>query len=1014
MTAKRQNARPTIAYLASEAVVGPTPMSLWSGVEAGAREQDLNLIAFPGGILRYTQHGQANIVYDLITPETFAGLVTWAVALQHQGSALEDLSDEEVLALHTRYHPLPIVTLSQAVPGYPVARVESGQGIRDAIAHLTEVHGYRRIAFIRGPEAHSLAQARYHAYLDALADYGFGVNGDLITPPGWFSVEHGTQAVDLFLDQRGLRPKEDVEAIVAASDLMALGAMEALQRRSVRVPEDVAIVGFNDSIEARSASPSITSVAVPFREQGIQAVDALKRMLEGESVPDETIIQSRLAIHQSCGCLDATVAQAGTFSPGAGAGISLEEAFTTRRETIVREMVQAMVIPDQPAWAESVLDGFILNLGESQPGGFPAALREVLRRAPLADRASPAWQNVLSVLQRHAVSCVDSQTALLLIGQARAMLGETTSRALAQLQFQAERRVQTLHAISSALITTFDVEKLMDALADGLPRLGIPSCYLALYEDPQPYVYPQPAPEWSRLILAYNENGHVALEPGAKRFPTHHLVPKGMLPANRRYTMVAQPLYFQDAQIGFVLFEVGPQDWSVYEVLRGEIASALQGALLLRARAKAEAERERLLIALERRSVQLQAAAEVSSATSSMLDPNELIQRVVDLAREWFDLYYAGLFLEDETREWAVLKAGTGEAGQKMIEQGHKLKVGGESMIGWCMANKQARIALDVGAEAVRFDNLLLPETRSELALPLVTRGETIGALTIQSTQESAFSEEDIAVLQTMADQLANAITNAQLYDKAQQEIVERKRVEDALARQAQMLDAELERFFFVASHHLQEPLRTVVTYSQLLQQRYEGKLDAEADEIISFSVSGATRIRTLLNDVLAFARVTTQGRSFEPTDSSAIVNSVTNNLSAVIERTGAKVTHGSLPEVVVDRGQLTQVFQQLLINTTQYRSDRPLRVHVSAKRGEDEWVFSVQDNGIGIEPRYLDRIFQIFERLHSDWEHQGTGIGLAICKKIVDRHGGRIWVESEPGKGSTFHFTIPDRGSAP
>jgi PAS domain S-box-containing protein len=181
-------------------------------------------------------------------------------------------------------------------------------------------------------------------------------------------------------------------------------------------------------------------------------------------------------------------------------------------------------------------------------------------------------------------------------------------------------------------------------------------------------------------------------------------------------------------------------------------------------------ERKRAEEALQRRAVQLQTAAEVSRAASSILDLDKLIQTVVDLIRERFDLYYSGLFLVDEAGRWAVLRAGTGEAGQKMLKQGHKLEVGGSSMIGWCVANKQARIALDVGEEAVRFENPHLPETRSELALPLVSRGEAIGALTIQSTQEAAFSDEDIAVLQTMADQLANAIANARLYDALAQE----------------------------------------------------------------------------------------------------------------------------------------------------------------------------------------------------------------------------------------------------
>ncbi|MBN1811622.1 MAG: GAF domain-containing protein [Anaerolineae bacterium] len=194
-------------------------------------------------------------------------------------------------------------------------------------------------------------------------------------------------------------------------------------------------------------------------------------------------------------------------------------------------------------------------------------------------------------------------------------------------------------------------------------------------------------------------------------------------------------------------------------------------------RERAEAERERLLVNLEHRALQLQTAAEVSRVVSGTLDPDELIHQVVGLVRERFDLYYAGLFLVDQTGEWsgqpgrwAVLRAGTGEAGQKMLEQGHKLVVGGESMIGSCIADGRARIALDVGKEGARFENPLLPKTRSELALPLIARDEAIGALTIQSTQEAAFTQEDIVVLQTMADQLANAIVNARLYEALAQE----------------------------------------------------------------------------------------------------------------------------------------------------------------------------------------------------------------------------------------------------
>jgi PAS domain S-box-containing protein len=429
-------------------------------------------------------------------------------------------------------------------------------------------------------------------------------------------------------------------------------------------------------------------------------------------------------------------------------------------------------------------------------------------------------------------------------------------------------------------------------------------------------------------------------------------------------------------------------------------------------------ERERLLADLEQRSAQLQTAAEVSRAASSTLDPDALIQQVVDLARERFDLYYAGLFLVDKAGakdepgdQWAVLRAGTAEAGQKMLEQGHKLKVGGSSMIGWCVANKQARIALDVGEEAVRFDNPLLPETHSELALPLVSRGEAIGALTIQSTQEAAFSDEDIAVLQTMADQLANAIANAQLYEQAQQEIAERKRAEEALAQQAEELTLSLEQFAHVASHDLQEPLRMVASYAKLLEQRYKGRLDEDADEFIAYAVEGATRMHRLINDLLAYWRIGTRGKPLELTDCAVILSRVLANLRAAIENIGATVIQDNMPKVMADAEQLTQVFQNLIINAIQFRSDRPPEIHIGAERRDNMWVFSVCDNGIGIEPQYFERIFKIFQRLHTRTDHEGTGIGLAVCKKIVERHGGRMWVDSEPGKGSTFYFTIPDEG---
>ena len=219
--------------------------------------------------------------------------------------------------------------------------------------------------------------------------------------------------------------------------------------------------------------------------------------------------------------------------------------------------------------------------------------------------------------------------------------------------------------------------------------------------------------------------------------------------------------------------------------------------------------------------------------------------------------------------------------------------------------------------------------------------------------------------------------------------------------------NADLQQFAYVASHDLQEPLRMVASYTQLLSRRYKGKLDADADEFIGYAVEGANRMQQLIKDLLAYSRVTTRG-AFEPLETDRALEAALANLHMAIEKERAVVTHDPLPRVVADGTQLTQLFQNLVSNALKFHGDRPPRVHISAVQRGDEWVFAVRDDGIGIDPQYADRIFVIFQRLHTSAEYPGTGIGLALCKKIVERHGGRIWVESHVGHGATFYFTMP------
>ena len=242
-------------------------------------------------------------------------------------------------------------------------------------------------------------------------------------------------------------------------------------------------------------------------------------------------------------------------------------------------------------------------------------------------------------------------------------------------------------------------------------------------------------------------------------------------------------------------------------------------------------------------------------------------------------------------------------------------------------------------------------------------------------------------------------------------DITERKMAEEILKLKLEELarsNAELEQFAYVSSHDLQEPLRMITSYLQLLQRRYQGKLDDKADKYINYAVDGALRMQVLINDLLEFSRVTTRAKEPEPTDSEFILNQTLSNLELYIRQNNASVSHDPLPEVIADSTQLAQVFQNLIINGIKFNSGARPRIHISSERKAKEWIFSVKDNGIGIDPQYAEKIFEVFKRLHNKEKYPGTGIGLAICKKIIELHGGRIWVESELDKGTIFYFTLP------
>ncbi len=559
---------------------------------------------------------------------------------------------------------------------------------------------------------------------------------------------------------------------------------------------------------------------------------------------------------------------------------------------------------------------------------------------------------------------------------------------------------------------------------------------------------------------------------------------------------------------------------------------------------------ERYTTVLEQRSGQLKVAAEVSRAASEILDPTQLGQQVVDLVCDRFHIYYAGLFLVDDKNEWAILTGASGEAGKKMLENGHKLKVGNTSMVGWSISNRQPRIALDVGEDSVQVINPLLTETRSELALPLITRGQTIGALNIQTNKKAAFGKEEISIFQTMAGQLANAILNARLYAQLQREledrklieeeirklnaeledrvqrrtidlraseekfraltennplqitrydhegrylyvnrpdfdenltpddvigkkirdvmgndpfvafaeqsihavfetasplkteyelgekyaawwlapefsqdgrvisviastmdITERKRIEEELRQRSAELQAtnkELEAFSYSISHDLRAPLRAIDGFTRIIAEDFKENIPPEANPYFKHISEASAQMGQLIDDLLRLSRITRIELRPYPVNLSELVVTIIHDLQNREPERKIKVTIEGGLSATGDERLLRVALENLLNNAWKFTSKiKNAHIEVGQTTLKDGNVFYVKDNGVGFDMAYAEKLFGAFQRLHSTDEFPGTGIGLAIVQRVINKHGGEIWVESAPNEGATFFFTL-------
>lgn len=584
-----RSSRPLTIGMLTARLNGPTEINLWHGVADRALERNVNLICFSGGIPHWHQQyeAQKNILFNIAGQENVDGLLIWANIFSH------NLNRSSLEAFCSRYAPLPIISMGMVFPSIPSIQIDMREGMHKLLSHLIEEHGRRKIAFIRGLKVSQDAEERYQAYLETLNQYGLPLDPGLIIP-GDFRRYSGTAAIKQLIDTRRM----GFDALVSANDNMAIGAMQALQAQGINIPDDVIVAGFDDIEETRAISPSLTTVRIPWHLLGSKSVDLVLSKLADDLLPEQILLKTELVCRQSCGCQQVASNEHRaahinyTDLPPVIEDPSKISAHFVQTELLgeINRILSTMasIRGMTPGWSNKLLDGFLADSRSREDASsiFIQTLVENLSQIPLGTEIVE-WQEVLNVIRSKVNILFQSKDETIkahgLLENGYSVIGEMAHRRQLGQRLEAVNQTNRLNRIVQTMSTTYDIETLMKFLALELPGLGIQSCFLSLYDEKGDN------PAWSRLILALVGGERLPLDQGGIRFPTKQLIPLGLLPKDRRADFDIEALYFQEEQIGFVLFEIGPRDGDVYTTLRGHLSSALKSAELVQVALEAEA-----------------------------------------------------------------------------------------------------------------------------------------------------------------------------------------------------------------------------------------------------------------------------------------------------------------------------------------------------------------------------------------------------------------------------------------
>ncbi len=588
----RHKVRPALGIVTHQ-ILGAT--AWWLGAATVARQKNFDLFILNAGEVGATGNIADDLVegvHHLIDPERLDGLVLvqwWP-------------SRQVFDAFYERYYrPLPVVNLHRNYAGSPGVAVDNYQSMMALLRHLIENHGYRRLAYIGGLPENPAASARYAAYVDALAEHGIPLDENLVLP-GDFSSQSGTHAVRVLLDERGLLPRRDFEVIVASNDNTAIAALDALHQRGIRVPLDVAVVGFDDEVDSAYTMPPLTTVRMPNFEMGRVAAEITLAAVQGQPVNEYTVVPGELIVRQSCGCFVSPLADVGDVArmpqpgdpPGGPPGGPPIAPSPEQRARTIAELSQSVGPAQQilgTDWAAELIDAFKAAIFSPPEDARVSATRllgvlyEILRQLHSHGSDLIGLGRRLLFALRHGMQPTLTEIPHLrraeaVWQQALAFVTDVAHQIQVSQQHYGASYIDQLRMIGERLITTFEMTELLDLITRELPSLNIPGVYIALYTEP--------TRQLARLVLAYNAEGRNPLGIEGQVFRARQLLPEGLLSPDRPSVMIVVPLYFQDTALGFALFEASSEQGEVYETLGRQISSALMGALLVQQQTEAQ------------------------------------------------------------------------------------------------------------------------------------------------------------------------------------------------------------------------------------------------------------------------------------------------------------------------------------------------------------------------------------------------------------------------------------------